>query len=121
MRFLHYHVDHIVRCVTSAGLTVTKCDRTGMTPHAGVDETAISEMLGATEKLWGALLPYFLWVSNSPKKNALTLKESVGLVEAASESHEFLLVGYEDGGIISVSNTKLPFQGEAQAAEWWKP
>jgi hypothetical protein len=33
----------------------------------------------------------------------------------------FLVVAYQDGGIISVSGTMLPFQMSAERAEWWGP
>jgi hypothetical protein len=33
----------------------------------------------------------------------------------------FLLVAYQDDGIISVSGTTLPFQTSAKQAEWWRP
>jgi hypothetical protein len=120
MRYLHDQVDEIVRHVASAGLTITKCDRSARRPSSKVSKTELAEMLNASKKLWGALHPDFLWLSSSPKEGAFTLNQAVAEVEAASALNEFLLVGYEDGGVISRSNSRLAFQAEARSANWWR-
>ena len=121
MRYLHLQVTDVARFVVSAHLVVSKCDRNGKMPPSQVDQSAIAEVLAASEKLWGALLPYYLWVSTSHREHPTTLSEGVVEVEAGSHPEEFLLVGYEDGGVISISNTKLSFQTGARAADWWRP
>jgi hypothetical protein len=114
-------VGDIVRHVASAGLAVSKCDRHGVTRSAQVSEVAISEMLEESRELWGALLPYYLWVSSSHRARAVTLAVSIAEIQAAALADAFLLVGYEDEGVVSVSNSKLSFQAGVQPADWWQP
>jgi hypothetical protein len=121
MRYLHIEVGDVVRFVTSANLAVSKCDRNGKIPPTRLDQAAIEEMLNATEKLWGGLLPYYLWVSKSYRERASTLREAVAEVQSASNPNEFVLVGYEDGGVISISGAELSFQVGARPANWWYP
>jgi hypothetical protein len=121
MRYLHTHVGDIVRYVEAAGLAVSKCDRHGITRPSKVSGAAISEMLKATRALWGALLPYYLWVSSSPREHAVTLEAGIAEVQASADADAFLLVGYEDEGVISISNRKLSFQVGARPADWWQP
>jgi hypothetical protein len=121
MRYLHLQVADIAGHITSASLVISKCDRNGQAQPSKVSEAAVAEMLGATEKLWGALLPYYFWVSRSYRERPLSLKEAVTEIEGASHPDEFLLVGYEDGGVLSISSSKSNFQIGARTAEWWRP
>src|SRR5690348_4637202 len=120
MRFLHHQIDAIARYVSSIGLVVSKSDRNGRSRIITVDVEAIADMLGATEKLWGAPLPYYLHASkNKETATARTLRDAVAAIEAPSRVEQFLLAGYEDGGLISVSGVTLPFQVGAKPANWW--
>ena len=66
------------------------------------------------------LLNYFH--INAPRSDvAVSLSGAVEHVEAFGEPGEFLLVGYHDGGLISVSRRMLPFQDGLQQATWWGP
>jgi hypothetical protein len=58
-------------------------------------------------------------VSKSIEAEALPLKDAVLKIEASPANNHFLVVGYEDGGVISVSGTTLPFQINARPADWW--
>ena len=49
------------------------------------------------------------------------LSAAVEHIEAYASASEFLLVGYADGGLISVSRDLLPFQAGLQQAMWWRP
>jgi hypothetical protein len=96
-----------------------KCDRNKRSQPIPVDASAIEETLRNSETLWGALLPYYLKVANSIETEASSLKEAVSKVETSPANNTILLVGYEDGGVISVSGTTLPFQINAKPAQWW--
>jgi hypothetical protein len=61
-------------------------------------------------------------VSERMETEVVTLAETVTSVEAAAASAvRFLVVAYQDDGIISISGTMLPFQMSAERAEWWGP
>ena len=120
MRYLHDRVDEIVRYVEAAGLVVTKCDRNGVTRPVKVGAAAIPEMLRATRALGGTLLPYYLWVSSAPREQAAKLAIAIAEVQAP-RAEAFLLLGYDDGGAVSISNRKLSFQAGARPADWWQP
>ena len=120
MRYLHNDVDEICKYVQSHGLTVAKCDRDKWSQPVPVEAKAIEEMLTSTGKLWGTLLRYYLGVARSAEAEAPPLKDAVSKVEASRASSTILLVGYEDGGLISVSAKTLPCQIGAKSAEWWE-
>jgi len=121
MRYLHHGAEEIRKFIESLGLAVTKCDYANPSPPIAADASAIEDMLKQSETLWGAALPYYLSVSKSVEAEALPLKEAVSKIEASSAKDRFLLVAYQDGGMISVSGTVLPFQKEAKIANWWAP
>jgi hypothetical protein len=121
MRYLHKDVVNIRKFVESKQLKIRACTYEGHLTSDKPELDPISEMLRATDKLWGRRLSYFLDVSSSTDQAVLPLKEAVLRVEAAVVSDDFLLVGYQDGGIISISGKILPFQTDAKVAEWWRP
>lgn len=119
MRNLHNSADELLRYVQSLGLSVIRCDRNKKSLPVAEDTSAIEEMLQRSEKLRGSVLPYYLGVSKSIEAEALPLKDAVLKIEASPANNHFLVVGYEDGGVISVSGTTLPFQINARPADWW--
>ena len=82
---------------------------------------AIEDMLRKTDTLWGLSLPYYLRISTSAETQAAPLDDAVARIESARPSDEFVIVAYQDGGIISVSGRQLPFQEHAKRADWWRP
>ncbi|WP_300781040.1 hypothetical protein [Enhydrobacter sp.] len=119
MRYLHGSSDQIRRYVEALNLVITKCTQGTVSVTSDVNE--IAKTLERTQTLWGAKLPYYFFVSKSADQPRLALPQAVSRVESSATEDEFLIVPYEDGGIISVSGTELPFQKEARVAEWWKP
>jgi hypothetical protein len=69
----------------------------------------------------GLSLPYYLRISEAPETEAISLERAVTKVEAGSIENRFLIVGYQDGGIISISGRMFPFQEHAKRADWWRP
>jgi len=70
--------------------------------------------------LWGLMPKTFVYVGIREPQGNLTLHKAIQDAEYAGNDASFLLVGYQDGGLISVSNRKLAFQAEAQPADWWQ-
>jgi hypothetical protein len=121
MRYLHYEAGGIREYRGSLGLTVTRCDFEGRLPSIPADAGAVSEMLERSETLWGTALPYYLYISMAFEARPPMLKQAVVEIEASGGSEKFLIVAYQDGGLISVSGAVLPFQMKARTADWWAP
>jgi hypothetical protein len=69
----------------------------------------------------GTMLASYFHVNAPPTDHAVSLPGAVEHVEAFGGPTEFLIVGYPDGGVISVSRRMLPFQDGTQQADWWGP
>jgi hypothetical protein len=70
----------------------------------------------------GAHAPWeYFHVNAPPSDRAVSLRAAVEHVEAFGGPAEFLIAGYHDGGLISVSRLHLPFQDDAKEARWWAP
>jgi hypothetical protein len=121
MRYLHDEGFRICEYASSLGLAVTRCDVENKSSPTAVEANAIGEMLKSSEILWGAALPYYLCISETFEAKAPSLKEAVLQVEASTDRKKFLIIAYQDGGLISVSGAMLPFQIDARTAEWWAP
>jgi hypothetical protein len=121
MRCLHYEADQICKYVHSLGLVVTKCDFENKFPPIAAGTGAIEEMLKRSGTLWGLALPDYFYISKAFEAEAPTLKEAVLKIEASADADGFLIVAYQDAGLISVSGALLPFQIGARNAEWWAP
>lgn len=69
----------------------------------------------------GTVLRDYFHVNAPPSDVAVSLPGAVEHVEAFGAPAEFLIVGYPDGGLITVSRRMLPFQDGAGQADWWGP
>lgn len=121
MRYLHYEAQPIRDYMQSRHLVVTKCDFENKHPPIEDHLNSIEEMLKRSETLWGAALPYFCYISGSFEANAPSLAKAVPQVEATSDADRFLIVAYQDAGLISISGVELPFQKGARDGKWWAP
>jgi hypothetical protein len=122
MRYIHHTADNIREYIENNNLGVVKRSCDGKPPLEIVAPSVIGDMLEQSHTLWGLALPYFVSVSKKMEAELVTLAEAVMSVEAAAApAVRFLVVAYQDGGIISVSGTMLPFQMSAERAEWWGP
>jgi hypothetical protein len=122
MRYIHHAADDIREYIENNGLCVVKRRRDGRPPLEVATPSTIGDMLEQSHTLWGLALPNFVSVSKRAETELVTLADAVMSVEAAAASAvRFLVIAYQDDGIISVSGTVLPFQMSAERAEWWGP
>jgi len=69
----------------------------------------------------GTVLFNYFHVNAPLTDRAVSLPGAVEHVEAFGAPMEFLLVGYPDGGLISISRHVLSFQEGLEQAHWWGP
>jgi hypothetical protein len=119
MRYLHAEAAGIREYLDLHGLALTRCAVEAKFRSTPAATDACNEMLKRSETLWGAALPYYLYVSRSFEADAPALKRAVEEVEASGARERFLIVAYQDGGLISVSAVPLHFQANARRADWW--
>ncbi len=62
---------------------------------------------------------HYLNVTRVRDSQMQNLKHDVAWVEARGGTDNFIVIGYHDGGIITISQEKLPFQQGAAGADWW--
>jgi hypothetical protein len=121
MRYIHKNADAIRQYVEANKLHLAKCSHAASASSTSVEPAEIDEMMKRSEALLGTALPYYIIVTKSYETGCLPFREAISVVENSAESERFLLVAYQDGGIISVSGAILPFQKEAEPANWWAP
>lgn len=68
----------------------------------------------------GNVLRFYFHINSSSPEPILPLVEAVAHVEGRAGAGEFLLAGHPDGGLISVSRERLPFQ-QGEPITWWGP
>jgi hypothetical protein len=66
------------------------------------------------------VLRFFFHIASSSDEPILPLIEAVKHVEEHGKEREFLLAGHPDGGLVSVSRFRLPFQS-GEPIIWWGP
>jgi hypothetical protein len=69
----------------------------------------------------GVVLRFFFHIGSSSDQPVLPLIEAVAHVENRGLAGEFLLAGHPDGGLVSVSRERLPFQQGLDPITWWGP
>jgi hypothetical protein len=68
----------------------------------------------------GVVLRFYFHLNSTAASRLLTLVEAVEHVESHGAPDEYVLAGHPDGGLISVSRDRLPFQS-GEAITWWGP
>jgi hypothetical protein len=119
MRYLHHEAQKIVRYVQEHQLHVFRCTFDGNAVSVEASANIIDEMCKASETLWGTRLPYYAIASRSSQIEEMNLETAVLKIESEPRPDKFVVVAYQDGGLISVSGVELPFQIGADAAAWW--
>lgn len=89
---------------------------------ASIDEVAFFAGRGQGPQHAITVLQHYFHVNSSAQgRRPLPLAEAVEHVELDGLDAEFLLVGHPDGGLISVSRDRLPFQDGLEPITWWGP
>lgn len=120
MKCIHHEVGAICSFVTDRGLSIVKLRSKGMHPNEKVPISSIEELLDRSNQLWGKSLEYFLSISEFRDFSGRGLRDTIASFETDGAAG-FLLVAYQDGGVISISNKMYPFQRDALSAAWWHP
>lgn len=121
MKYIHHTDTGIVDYIAAKNLTVSKCPNDASSPATSAAASDVADMLKKSDLLWGTAMPAYLLVSSSTETTQLPLDEAVSQIENAKASDRFVIIAYQDGGLISVTGTKLPFQENADKADWWYP
>ncbi len=121
MKHIHHTHSEIEDYIASNNLAVSQCSNDGLTPPALAPADEVKNMLKESDTLWGTALPTYLLISKHEETKPRTLKEAVSQIESSAADDQFLIVAYQDGGLISVSRAALPFHEGADPAEWWYP
>jgi hypothetical protein len=88
---------------------------------AGLDDLAFFASRGNGPRHAITVLQHYFHLNSSVVGRPLSLAEAVEHVELEGASGEFLLAGHPDGGLISVSRDRLPFQAGLEPITWWGP
>jgi hypothetical protein len=119
MRFLHERAEGIVDFIESNSLSVFACQNDASQAPIPAQSALIATMLDQSLTLWGDTLRHYAIISSFSEINPVPLSKMVLAIEASPEWASFLIAAYNDGGLISVSGSLLPFQQEAKKADWW--
>jgi hypothetical protein len=100
-------------------LRMARPQAAGAAKPAGVDEV---EFIARRHPPSGiaVVLRYYFHVGSTSAAPVLPLIEAVDHVERNGVGGEVLLAGHPDGGLISVSRERLPFQ-QGDPITWWGP
>lgn len=122
MRFLHTRCNEITEFCTENGVNLFVVQSADGILSTRGELREIDALLARSQELWGTTAPFYLALRKSPVPPEYeTLADAVAYVETTGGSNDFLLVAYQDGGLISISETKFIFQDNAKAAMWWYP
>lgn len=118
MKYIHHNVTSICGFVEDNNLTMKRINSDGRNSGEVSSTSDLIEMLEKSNQLWGTSLDYFFIVADSGIKDNIDLKKAIISIESGALPG-FILVAYQDGGVISVSGKAYPFQKEAESAAWW--
>lgn len=139
MKFFHGEFSSIARFSLSQGLLVFEQDCEAMPvswwsplfhlplkrrparPPQPRGLGAAGAYFDEAEGYLGAAAISYLHFSALPPAGPLPLARAIAQVEGQGGPADFLLVGFNDGGAISVSRHLLPFQEHADPAGGWMP
>ena len=118
MRYIHSDVASVCDFIANNKLTITRLSVDGHGSNNLYQVQDVADMLEKSHKLWGVYLDYFFVVADKKLSDNLDMKNAVEYAEAG-KLNGFLLIAYQDGGVISVSDRAYSFQEGAEPADWW--
>lgn len=65
------------------------------------------------------VLQFYFHVNSTAVGRPMPLTDAVEFVESEAADTEFLLAGHPDGGLVSVSKVRQPFQEGLDPISWW--
>lgn len=92
----------------------------GPAKPSGVADVEFIASRGKSPTHAATVLRFFFHINSTATDRILPLVEAVEHVEGRGAGGEFLLAGHPDGGLISVSRERLPFQ-QGDPITWWGP
>jgi hypothetical protein len=120
MLFLHRDIELIEDYIASHRLRMAISDLLGTSSKPATMEEVRQYFRETYEYQGEPAKAYILVAQHDNSDVALPLRQAAKEVEMQGGQEVFLLVGYEDGGVISISAALLPFQAHAPSAEWWR-
>lgn len=118
MRYIHDDATSICIFIADNNLKITRHSIDEQCRSNSASTVNILDMQEKSYKLWGTSLDYFFFVSSGEAKEEMDIKKAIEYVESGKLGG-FILVAYQDGGLISVSGKVYPFQERAESAAWW--
>jgi hypothetical protein len=119
MRNLHRDISDILEYVRSSGLTCELEDVGGVAQPTKIGLDGVEDYFDATFSYHGDTPRKYLRFLSANSSLATHVKTAVREIEAGSVPGGFLLIGYEDGGVISISANELSFQSSEYDADRW--
>jgi hypothetical protein len=119
MRYLHKEFDPIAAYIRHRPVILHLLDCGGQNTET-IEHSALEDYFERTHTYWGTAPKNYVYASFNAEIDPIPLGEALSRVEDVRTSNGFLLVGYNDGGLISISKEKLPFQDRAERAPWWR-
>ncbi|MGO7078845.1 hypothetical protein ACCT03_34360 [Rhizobium johnstonii] len=84
-----------------------------------VATTAIQAYYQKTQSLWGGYPENYILAVRDIVPAGMSLAAIMEKLDHADEGEVIALVGYNDGGLISLSSKLWPPQQGAKSADWW--
>lgn len=104
----------------AALLRIGKTEAAAPARPADIADVAFIASRGRGPSHANTVLRAYFHINSSTDEPILPLVEAVAHVEGRGTDGEFLLAGHPDGGLISVSHARLPFQ-VGPPITWWGP
>jgi hypothetical protein len=121
MRYYHKDVAQIAQFIEDNNLNLFHPDSEGKEVPRPVNLISLEDYLRNTQQLWGSFPETYFIVTHESRCSPISVDEAMKQAEAQASSIAFVLVGYNDGGVVSISNRKLPFQDQTHALANWEP
>jgi len=119
MRFLHKEFDSIVRFIDAHSLNTFVLDTEGAKAPRKVGARFLLNYGIATQQYNGAAPTDYIVVTEAASVESKKALDAIREKETENRALSFILIGYNDGGVLSISSRYLPFHDEAQRADWW--
>jgi hypothetical protein len=87
--------------------------------YSQADHRAIRFHFEEAERLWGRYSKHYLLAKRNSAVRETRLSTVIEALERDEAADTVALIGYNDGGLIALSNDHLALPGLPQDASWW--